>query len=152
MLFSLSLTCMGLLRLIVQRTLIELCGRISSTPNALTCAAALKRACCEKIYEERASLSRTDQPELTKAFAHARKGDVVAVWKLNRLGRSLPHLIDTVHDLENDHGTDVDRSDGREELATISVFRTKYDKGRDRARFTQSLDSLEPGCTSLPST
>ena len=61
---------------------------------------ALKRAGCEKIYEERASGSRTDRPELNKALAHGRKGDMVIVWKLDRLGRSLPHLIDTVHDLE----------------------------------------------------
>src|SRR5712691_8575865 len=61
---------------------------------------ALKRAGCEKIYEERASGSRTDRPELNKALAHGRKGDMVVVWKLDRLGRSLPHLIDTVHDLE----------------------------------------------------
>jgi DNA invertase Pin-like site-specific DNA recombinase len=61
---------------------------------------ALKRAGCEKIYEERASGSRTDRPELNKALAHGRKGDVVIVWKLDRLGRSLPHLIDTVHNLE----------------------------------------------------
>ena len=61
---------------------------------------ALKRCGCEKIYEERASGSRTDRPELAKALAHGRKGDVVVVWKLDRLGRSLPHLIDTVHDLE----------------------------------------------------
>ena len=61
---------------------------------------ALKRAGCEKIYEERASGSRTDRPELAKALAHGRKGDMVVVWKLDRLGRSLPHLIDTVHDLE----------------------------------------------------
>jgi len=61
---------------------------------------ALKRAGCEKIYEERASGSRTDRPELNKALTHGRKGDVVIVWKLDRLGRSLPHLIDTVHDLE----------------------------------------------------
>ena len=52
---------------------------------------ALKRAGCEKIYEERASGSRTDRPELNKALAHGRKGDVVVVWKLDRLGRSLPH-------------------------------------------------------------
>jgi len=64
---------------------------------------ALKRAGCEKIYEERASGSRTDRPELAKALAHGRKGDVVAVWKLDRLGRSLPHLLDTVHDLEERH-------------------------------------------------
>ncbi len=61
---------------------------------------ALKRAGCEKIYEERASGSSTDRPELAKAVAHGRKGDIVVVWKLDRLGRSLPHLIDTVHSLE----------------------------------------------------
>src|SRR2546430_16736521 len=64
---------------------------------------ALKRAGCEKIYEERASGSRTDRPELNKALAHGRKGDMVVVLNLDRLGRSLPHLIDTVHDLEQRH-------------------------------------------------
>jgi DNA invertase Pin-like site-specific DNA recombinase len=42
---------------------------------------ALKRAGCKMIYEERASGSRTDRPELNKALAHGRKGDVVVVWK-----------------------------------------------------------------------
>jgi DNA invertase Pin-like site-specific DNA recombinase len=64
---------------------------------------ALKRAGCEKIYEERASGSRTDRPELARALTHGRKGDMVVVWKLDRLGRSLPHLIDTLHDLEERH-------------------------------------------------
>jgi DNA invertase Pin-like site-specific DNA recombinase len=53
---------------------------------------ALKRAGCEKIYEERASGSRTDRPELNKALVHGRKGDVVVVWmsigteQLTRIG------------------------------------------------------------------
>src|SRR5438046_1774714 len=41
---------------------------------------ALKRAGCEKIYEERASGSRTDRPELNKALAHGRKGDKGEHW------------------------------------------------------------------------
>ena len=38
---------------------------------------------------------------LADLLAHARKGDIIVVWKLDRLGRSLPHLIATVEDLGN---------------------------------------------------
>lgn len=45
------------------------------------------------IYEDRASGSRDDRPGLKACLEYARPGDVLVVWKLDRLGRSLPHLI-----------------------------------------------------------
>ncbi len=56
---------------------------------------ALKRATCERIYQEKASGAKADRPELMKMLDHARKGDVVIIWKLDRLARSLRQLIDT---------------------------------------------------------
>ncbi len=61
---------------------------------------ALKVAGCEKTFVETASGAQRDRPELAKALEFAREGDTLVVWKLDRLARSLPHLITTVADLE----------------------------------------------------
>lgn len=61
---------------------------------------ALATAACERVFEDHASGARTDRPGLAQAIAYARRGDVLVVWKLDRLGRSLPHLIDTVRELD----------------------------------------------------
>ena len=62
---------------------------------------ALHKAGCERVIIEVASGARTDRAGLAEALAFARKGDTVVVWKLDRLGRSLPHLIEVVTDLEH---------------------------------------------------
>ena len=54
---------------------------------------ALKGAGCERIYEEKASSAKEDRPQLAKALDHMRKGDVLVVWKLDRLARSLKQLL-----------------------------------------------------------
>lgn len=61
---------------------------------------ALKQAGCEKIFTDTASGARTDRPGLDNAFNHLRAGDILVVWKLDRLGRSLQHLIETVKSLQ----------------------------------------------------
>ena len=61
---------------------------------------ALQKAGCERIFEDEASGSRADRPGLVEAIDFARKGDLLMVWKLDRLGRSLPHLIEVVGGLE----------------------------------------------------
>jgi DNA invertase Pin-like site-specific DNA recombinase len=61
---------------------------------------ALKAAGCAKVFEDRASGARTDRAGLADALAYVREGDVLIVWKLDRLGRSLSHLIETVAALE----------------------------------------------------
>jgi DNA invertase Pin-like site-specific DNA recombinase len=67
---------------------------------------ALKGAGCERIYEEKASGAKADRPELMRLLDNARKGDVVIVWKMDRLGRSLLHLIETVN-LLNSRGVQL---------------------------------------------
>jgi predicted site-specific integrase-resolvase len=56
---------------------------------------ALKRAKCARIYEEKASGTKAERPESMRLLDNARKGDVIIVWKLDRLARSLRQLIDT---------------------------------------------------------
>ncbi len=63
---------------------------------------ALSEAGCEKLFLERASGAKVDRVELQRLLDHVRKGDVVVVWKLDRLGRSLKHLVEVVAWL-NDH-------------------------------------------------
>ena len=51
------------------------------------------------LYEDQASGKREDRPGLAACLKALREGDTLAVWKLDRLGRDLRHLINTVHDL-----------------------------------------------------
>jgi DNA invertase Pin-like site-specific DNA recombinase len=60
---------------------------------------ALKQAGCDKIIEEKASDAKTDRAGLDEALSFLRKGDTLVVWKLDRLGRSLQHLIQVVNQL-----------------------------------------------------
>jgi len=57
---------------------------------------ALKKANCELIFQDIISGTKADRPQLNKMLEHARKGDVIVVWKLDRLGRSLKHLVELI--------------------------------------------------------
>lgn len=61
---------------------------------------ALTAAGCARIFTEEASGSLDARPELLRALEYMRPGDTLVVWKLDRLGRSLRHLVTTVQDLE----------------------------------------------------
>ena len=60
----------------------------------------LKKAGCEKIYEDTASGKQTDRQGLAMALEVLREGDTLVVLKLDRLGRSLKQLIALIEDLE----------------------------------------------------
>src|SRR5207253_5435293 len=62
---------------------------------------ALERAGCERIFADTASGALDDRPQLAKAMGALRAGDALVVWRLDRLGRSLRHLIETVNDLRD---------------------------------------------------
>ncbi|MBY0544100.1 MAG: recombinase family protein [Gammaproteobacteria bacterium] len=60
---------------------------------------ALKSAGCQEIFHDIASGAKTARPGLEDALAYLREGDTIVVWKLDRLGRSIQHLIQTVKEL-----------------------------------------------------
>jgi DNA invertase Pin-like site-specific DNA recombinase len=61
---------------------------------------ALTTAGCKKIFTDTASGAQTERKGLDEALNYVRNGDTLVVWRLDRLGRSLPHLIATMTDLE----------------------------------------------------
>ncbi len=54
-----------------------------------------------KIYQDKASGKRDDRPGLDACLKSLRAGDVLVIWKLDRLGRSLKHLVNTIQDLSD---------------------------------------------------
>jgi DNA invertase Pin-like site-specific DNA recombinase len=61
---------------------------------------ALQAAGCERTFSDRTTGARADRPGLCDAMGFARDGDLIVVWKLDRLSRSLGHLVETVQELE----------------------------------------------------
>ena len=74
--------------------------RVSTAEQSLALQLdALRQAGCRKVYEEVISGARIERPVLQDLLTHLRDGDVLMIWKLDRLGRSLRHLIEVVTDL-----------------------------------------------------
>ncbi len=65
-----------------------------------TQVSALTKAECEEVFEERASGGRWDRPELQRMLGQLRRGDIVVVWKLDRLSRSLKDLLHIMEGIE----------------------------------------------------
>lgn len=61
---------------------------------------ALTAAGCERLFTDTASGAKVDRPGLSEALQFARTGDVLIVWRLDRLGRSLPELVRVVGELK----------------------------------------------------
>src|SRR5260221_2481102 len=61
---------------------------------------AMQEANCEKVFQDVMSGAKTDRPGLKEALNYVREGDILVVWKLDRLGRSLPHLIEVITQLD----------------------------------------------------
>ncbi len=61
---------------------------------------ALTAAGCNRVFEETASGAKADRPVLAETIEYLREGDVLVAWKLDRVARSLPHLISLMDDLK----------------------------------------------------
>jgi DNA invertase Pin-like site-specific DNA recombinase len=62
---------------------------------------ALEKIGCTKIFTDTASGAKAERTGLNEALDYVREGDVLVVWRLDRLGRSLKHLIETITELNN---------------------------------------------------
>lgn len=82
---------------------------------------ALEAAGCERTFSEHASGSSAERPVLANVLSLTKNGDTLVVWRLDRLGRSTPHLIEIVQKLESagvalkslTEGIDTTTPDGR---------------------------------------
>lgn len=81
-------------------------ARVSTKEQSLALQVdALKQAACEEVFSEIASGAKTERPVLEDLLKHLRKDDVLVIWKLDRLGRSLKHIVSLTHELmERDIG------------------------------------------------
>lgn len=109
---------------------------------------ALKKFGCTKIYEEVVSGAKSERPQLKQLLEEIRVGDVLVIWKLDRLGRSLKHLIEIVqHLIELEAGLqslndpiDTTTAQGR---LTFNIFASLAEFERDliRQRTHAGLDA-----------
>ncbi len=77
-------------------------ARVSTTDQTLALQQdALEKAGCIKIYTDTISGATIERKGLEEAISYLREGDTLVVWRLDRLGRSLKHLIDTITMLNN---------------------------------------------------
>ncbi len=75
-------------------------ARVSTPEQDLSLQlAALSEAGCEKVFSDKASGAKANRAGLTDALSHARAGDILVVWKLDRLGRTMKGLVDLAADL-----------------------------------------------------
>jgi DNA invertase Pin-like site-specific DNA recombinase len=72
-------------------------ARVSTSDQTLDLQKdALQKAGCERIFTDTASGAKAERAGLDEALAYVRPGDTLVVWRLDRLGRSLKHLIETI--------------------------------------------------------
>jgi DNA invertase Pin-like site-specific DNA recombinase len=124
-------------------------ARVStSEQEAAAQVTALKAAGCERIYRERASGGRWDRPELHRLLDQLRKGDVLVVWKLDRLSRSLRDVL-TIMERLADAGTgfrslteaiDTTTPAGRMMMQMVGSF-AEFERAMLRERTKIGLDT-----------
>lgn len=112
-------------------------ARVSTADQSLNLQIdALRKAGCKKIYKETASGAKAERPELTKLLNDLREGDALIVWKLDRLGRSLRHLVVLLDDFATrgialkslNDAIDTSTSQGR---LTLNIFASLAEFERD---------------------
>jgi DNA invertase Pin-like site-specific DNA recombinase len=110
--------------------------------------AALKAAGCQRIFREKASGGRWDRPELHRLLDHLRKGDVLLVWRLDRLSRSLRDVL-TIMERLGDAGAgfrslteaiDTTTPAGRMMMQMVGAF-AEFERAMLRERTKAGLDA-----------
>ena len=107
---------------------------------------ALRAAGTERILTDQASGARRDRPGLTSTLAMLAPGDTLVVWRLDRLGRSLAHLSDTVHDLNRrgigfrslSEAIDTSTAAGRLVLHMLGAF-AEFERDLSRERINAGI-------------
>jgi DNA invertase Pin-like site-specific DNA recombinase len=110
--------------------------------------AALKKAGCERIYRENASGGRWDRPELHRLMDHLRKGDVLVVWKLDRLSRSLRDILTIMEQLREaqagfrslTEAIDTTTPAGRMMMQMVGAF-AEFERAMLRERTKAGIDA-----------
>jgi DNA invertase Pin-like site-specific DNA recombinase len=124
-------------------------ARVSTNDQeTATQVAALKAAGCERIYREKASGGRWDRPELHRLLDQLRKRDVLVVWKLDRLSRSLRDVLTIMERLgEAEAGfrslteaIDTTTPAGRMMMQMVGAF-AEFERSMLRERTKAGLDS-----------
>lgn len=110
--------------------------------------AALKAAGCERIFREKASGGRWDRPELHRLMDQLRDGDVLVVWKLDRLSRSLRDVLTIMERLVDANAgfrslteaIDTTTAAGRMMMQMVAAF-AEFEKAMLRERTKTGLDA-----------
>ena len=109
---------------------------------------ALRAAGCVKIYEDTASGAKAARPGLTEALEHARQGDTLVVWRLDRLGRNMRDLITLSEQLAtqgvqleslHEH-IDTTTATGKMYFQMLAVF-AEFERNQTRERTNAGLKS-----------
>ncbi len=109
---------------------------------------ALEEAKCELIFQEKASGGRWDRPELQRLLGQLRKGDLVVVWKLDRLSRSLKDLLLTLEKIETagasflslTEAVDTSTPAGRMMMQIVGSF-AEFERAMLRERTKKGLEA-----------
>jgi DNA invertase Pin-like site-specific DNA recombinase len=112
---------------------------------------ALRLAGCKRVFEEKASGGRWDRPQLHNALEQLREGDVLVVWKLDRLSRSLKDLLQIMEKVSDagagfrsiTEAVDTTTSAGRmlmQMLGSFAEFERSMVRERTRAGLAAARD------------
>jgi len=109
---------------------------------------ALRSAGCEKIFREKASGGRWDRPELHRLLDQLRKGDVLVVWRLDRLSRSLRDVLTIMERIQEakagfkslTESIDTTTAAGRMMMQMVGAF-AEFERAMLRDRTRSGLDA-----------
>jgi len=110
--------------------------------------AALKSAGCELIFQEKATGGRWERPELHRLLGQLRKGDVLVVWKLDRLSRSLKDVLTLMEKVQHagagfqslTEAIDTTSPGGRMMMQIVGAF-AEFERAMLRERTRNGLDA-----------